>query len=295
MESSELNPDHEPETVEAEQASSEQGETMSDLLKHLRARRYQQGGELDLSSAAPVEEEREREIELSDDRSGNDEMSPPIDFVEGDSDEIDITASIDEIGQEVRRLGRELFKSNRVAEANQELFNDTLVEIRRLAAIIDRVTTQSAESLNDAKFEAKAQMCRELLRMADTIEVSISSADELLRRIESRAPQDKRGLAFLFHSGKQMYDLLVDSLAALRQWRDGQQLLAGRLQAILQSAGVREIESINRVFDPSIHRAVSTQLQPELPSNTIIGEELKGYTLEGRILRYAEVIVAKNG
>lgn len=89
-------------------------------------------------------------------------------------------------------------------------------------------------------------------------------------------------------------DVLNEAMATLGQWLDGQQLIYERLQTILQGAGVRQIESEGQAFDPSRHRAVSTEARVDVPAGTIVGEEMRGYTLDGRILRYAEVIVAKN-
>jgi molecular chaperone GrpE len=80
----------------------------------------------------------------------------------------------------------------------------------------------------------------------------------------------------------------------LQQWRDGQKLLAERLQTALQTAGVRAIDSVGRAFDPAQHRAVSVAVRHDLTPGTIVGEELKGYLLDGRILRFAEVIVARH-
>ncbi len=302
MGSSDLNQDHEPETVEIEQNSSESGATMSDLLRHLRVRRYQQETTLQAPPSEDVEEQQARE-ETSDGSllseteavaPVDEEADQEVDQDDAGGEDFNLATAVDEMGQEVRRMGRELFKTNRAAERNQELFVESLSEIRQLASVIAQIPEQSNESLKDVRFEAKAEMCRDLLRMADTIEASLAAADDLLNRLEARSPHNARAFIFHFHSAKRLRESLVESVAALRQWREGQQLLAERLRAILQTAGVRAIESAGRAFDPALHRAVSTAQRLNVPSGTVIGEELKGYTLEGRILRYAEVIVAKN-
>jgi molecular chaperone GrpE len=128
--------------------------------------------------------------------------------------------------------------------------------------------------------------------MIDMLEASLAAADDLLGRLEDRIPRG--GILFRLPSVKQARESLLESVEALRQWREGQQLLAERLRTILQTAGVRRIDSIGRVFDPSLHRAVSIERREGTAPGTVIGEELKGYMLEGKILRYAEVIVAKN-
>jgi molecular chaperone GrpE len=87
---------------------------------------------------------------------------------------------------------------------------------------------------------------------------------------------------------------LDETLGAMDQWLEGQQLIYERLQIVMQNSGVRQIESEGQSFDPARHRAVSVEACDDVPNGTIIGEERKGYTLDGRILRYAEVVVAKN-
>ena len=46
-------------------------------------------------------------------------------------------------------------------------------------------------------------------------------------------------------------------------------------------------------FDPQLHQAVSTIANPEVEPNTVINVFQKGYTLHGRLLRPAMVVVSK--
>jgi molecular chaperone GrpE (heat shock protein) len=272
-----LNPDSEPDAAEQEQPSSgsagESAGTRDDMLKHLRARRYQNDEPLQ-SQPSTGGSQREMESEAEEE------------------EEFDLAGAFDELRQEVRRLGRELFKVNRTGEGNQQLFSEAINEVRQITSVVAQIPAQYTASIREAKFEARSEICRDLLRMIDTLEASIAAADDLLRRLEAQVPQ--RGLIFRLSSVRRMRESLLESVAALRQWRDGQHLLAARLRAILQTAGVRPIESIGRAFDPTLHRAVSTERRDDVAPGTVIGEELKGYVLEGKILRYTEVIVAKN-
>lgn len=239
------------------------------------------------------------EIEISADANNAQANKLPneldeIEEKEPGEPEFDFGAAFDDLRQEIRRLGRELFKTNRTAESNQESFGEALAEIRQLAAVVSQIPEQSAEAVNEARFEAKAALCRDLLRLADTAQASLSAADEVIARLQQQAEQPASGFIFRFAAARRMRDGLSDSVAAMRQWRNGQALLVERVQAILLAAGARPMETAGRAFDPSLHRAVSTTTRGDVAAGTITGEELKGYTLEGRILRYAEVIVAKH-
>lgn len=298
MELPDENADCGTESAEMEQPSSEPGATMNDMLRQLRARRYQQGGELADSLAESEGEDPSRAAPSNDARSG-DAGSVAAGTVAASNlkesgGEGSNLAGFDEMGQEIRRMGRELFKTNRVAERNQDLFTEALDEIRQLSSVIAQIPAQNSESLKEARFEAKAEICRELLRMADTIQASLAAADDLLERLEQKASQEAHGMISLFASARQLRESLRESVSALRQWRNGQQLLTERLSAILQTAGVRAIASEGSAFDPAQHRAVSTERRSDVASGIIVAEELKGYILDGKILRYAEVVVAKN-
>jgi molecular chaperone GrpE len=287
-----------PEPTEGTAQSETQTSSLDDSLRLLRLRRYQSS-----SSAEPEAEAGSSPLEA--------EMphSPPIDGrvgegenrVRNDGESDEFEAGFDELSREIRRLGREIFRTNRVAERNQEIFDEAVNEIRQLSSTIALIPTQHQEAISSAKFEARAELCRDLLRMSDTLSASLLAADELIARLQSRVDQPLQngarglvqGLAFQFSATRQLRDSLAESVTAIRQWRDGQQLLAERLQTILRTAGVREIETAGRLFDPQIHRAVSAAKDTNLPAGTIVGEELRGYLLDGRILRHAEVIVAK--
>ena len=201
-----------------------------------------------------------------------------------------VSAALEELSQEVRRVGRELFKANRAAERNHGMFEAALEELQQLAAALAHLPGQSTES----GFQAKASLCEELIRMADALEASLASAKEILARLQENAQQPNQGIIFWFSAARHLRAALVDSVEAMSRWRDGQQLLYQRLTSALNSAGVRAIESIGRPFDPALHRAVAVERRSDVSAGTIVGEELKGYILEGRVLRYTEVVVARN-
>lgn len=297
---------------------------------------------------------------------GDEQITPPL------------SASVEGLSDEVRRVGRELFKSARAAERNQDLFDTTVAELQRLTSRIEQVPSQlyGAESIS----EVKAAICREMIGVADAMEASLATAEEILSQFQEPAEleeaeteaeieqpvesavieepviegavkevvnEDAAGASPIEDSTDkstpavdskaavvaeepksfwspgswpdklrnwlwrvvpppapppsaesariaELEEGLDQSLGAMNQWLDGQQLLYERLQTVLRSVGVRQIETEGQMFDPALHRAVSTEARNDVPAGTVIGEERKGYTLDGKILRYAEVIVVKN-
>jgi len=53
------------------------------------------------------------------------------------------------------------------------------------------------------------------------------------------------------------------------------------------------VDPLGEPFDPALHQAMSMQENPDVEPNTIIAVMQKGYTLHGRVIRPAMVMVAK--
>jgi molecular chaperone GrpE len=68
-------------------------------------------------------------------------------------------------------------------------------------------------------------------------------------------------------------------------------MVLNQFRSTLQKQGVTAIESLEKVFDPNLHEAVG-QEPSTLPSGTITQEHMRGYTLHGRLLRPARVIIS---
>jgi molecular chaperone GrpE len=80
----------------------------------------------------------------------------------------------------------------------------------------------------------------------------------------------------------------VDAHLASLTWVDGIRLIYRKFQALLEMAGVEEIEADGQSFDPSQHEAVS---QAPGEDNKVISVVQKGYRLGDRVIRPAMVVV----
>jgi molecular chaperone GrpE len=72
----------------------------------------------------------------------------------------------------------------------------------------------------------------------------------------------------------------------------GFELIYKQLQDTMGRFGLKPIEAKGEKFDPNFHQAVSTQSTDDVEENTVVEEMRKGYTLNGRLLRPAMVIVS---
>ncbi|MBL7072457.1 MAG: nucleotide exchange factor GrpE [Candidatus Omnitrophica bacterium] len=75
---------------------------------------------------------------------------------------------------------------------------------------------------------------------------------------------------------------------------DGIKLVQKEFHKVLEERGVEKIETEGKEFDPNFHEAVFAEPTKEHPDGIILEEVRAGYTLNGRLLRPAQVKVAKN-
>jgi len=70
-------------------------------------------------------------------------------------------------------------------------------------------------------------------------------------------------------------------------------LIYAKFKKVLNQLGVEEIKSVGEVFNTDLHEAV-TNIASESEDNKgkVVEEILKGYLLQGKVIRYAKVTVA---
>lgn len=76
-------------------------------------------------------------------------------------------------------------------------------------------------------------------------------------------------------------------------WAVGIELIARKLQSILDAEGIEIINQNKVQFDPNLHEAISNEENPDFASGEIIEVVRQGYKLGDRILRPAMVRVAR--
>ena len=74
----------------------------------------------------------------------------------------------------------------------------------------------------------------------------------------------------------------------------GVEMIMNKIKNILGSVGAQQFNSLDQIFDPNKHEAVSKIVTTEHEHNTIIEELRKGYMFHDRLLRPAMVVVAEN-
>ena len=72
---------------------------------------------------------------------------------------------------------------------------------------------------------------------------------------------------------------------------EGFRLVYNQTRSLLEKFEVKEIDCLNKEFDPSFEQAISTEKDETKPSGTVLKVYQKGYMYKDKVLRLAMVIV----
>lgn len=129
----------------------------------------------------------------------------------------------------------------------------------RAAAELDNVRKRAERDVENVRKFALERFATELLAVKDSLELGLAAGEETA---------DVQGL-------------IEGTRTTLRQ-------LAG----VLERFGVAEVNPEGEPFDPELHEAMTTQPSADVEPGTVLTVYQKGYTLNGRLLRPARVVVA---
>ena len=80
--------------------------------------------------------------------------------------------------------------------------------------------------------------------------------------------------------------------ADLKTLSGGVDMVLTQLKSALSNHGLKEISPLGQPFDANLHEALSAQPSPTVPEGNVVTVVRTGYSLNGRLLRPAAVIVS---
>jgi len=92
---------------------------------------------------------------------------------------------------------------------------------------------------------------------------------------------------------KDSLELGLGSDGSVQSLKAGMEATLKLLAKAFENAGLSEIEPAGQPFNPELHEAMATQPSTQVPANSVLQIIQKGYQLNGRLLRPARVIVAR--
>jgi molecular chaperone GrpE len=128
----------------------------------------------------------------------------------------------------------------------------------RSAADLENLRKRQKREMEDAKFDAKNRILKEMLPVVDNLERAIEHASQ----------------------------------AGTNPIVEGVQLVLRQFTTAFERLDVIPIDAMNQPFDPNLHEAISQQ-ESESPPGTIVQVLQRGYRSGDRLLRPSLVVVAK--
>ncbi len=77
--------------------------------------------------------------------------------------------------------------------------------------------------------------------------------------------------------------------------REGMDLTLKQFESLMEKQNLEAVDPLGEKFDPDLHQAMAMQPSEEYEDGLVAAVMQKGYTLNGRLVRPAMVMVAKNG
>jgi molecular chaperone GrpE len=131
----------------------------------------------------------------------------------------------------------------------------------RAQAEMENIKRRTQKDLENAHKFALEKFARELLHVIDSLELGIQASNG-------------------------------DSPEMLKL-REGSELTLKQFQAAFAKFNIETVDPLGQPFNPELHQAMTQQPNADVPPNTVMAVFQKGYTLHGRLIRPAMVVVSK--
>lgn len=209
----------------------------------------------------PETNEREKETKLKNGADGASKMAKNQQEDEGRTD--DNVETLETAAKEEKE-GEEQEVSDKTSESKEEQEQeDYKKKYFYLAAEMDNMRKRfEREKQNLLKF-GNEKVLSDLIEVVDNLDRTLSALDG--------------------ESDKKIKNIVVGIDMVRKQFLEA-----------LKENGLERVDALGKKFDPHFHEAMAQQPAEGEEDETVINEYQKGYILNGRLLRPAKVIVAKN-
>ncbi|MCZ4251587.1 nucleotide exchange factor GrpE [Pseudoalteromonas shioyasakiensis] len=146
-------------------------------------------------------------------------------------------------------------------EAAKQTINDQKDSVVRAAADVENMRRRAAQDVEKAHKFALEKFANELLPVIDNLERAIEFSDK---------------------ENEQLKPVLEGIEMTVKSFNDA-----------VSKFGVEIVNPQGEQFNPEFHQAMSIQPSNDVAPNTVLAVMQKGYTLNGRLLRPAMVMVSK--
>ncbi|MCQ2114641.1 MAG: nucleotide exchange factor GrpE [Bacteroidales bacterium] len=174
---------------------------------------------------------------------------------------------------------------------------DSKKDIKALNAQIEELQKQLEEAKAEAETklaESEAKAKDDYLRlMAEFENFRRRTSQEKLDLVNVAARSTIEGMLPVLDDCERAMKLLANS-DANDAAKEGTELIYNKLMAYLKSKGLAVIEAMGQAFDTDFHEAVAEfPVAEEEQKGKVFDVVMTGYTLNGKVIRFAKVVVGK--
>lgn len=179
-----------------------------------------------------------------------------------------LSSSLSEKGSEV--TAPSFSTRGRIRKKLEELENQLGEKAREVESLKDRLLRLAADYDNYRK-RTQGEMRELVISASERVIKALLPVMDDFERVLQQDPQR----------------LTLESLT------QGLELIYRKLQNILHNEGLAPINALGTPFNPLYHEAVAEMVVPDQPAGVVIAEVERGYTLGGKVIRHARVVVSK--
>ena len=191
-----------------------------------------------------------------------------------------------------------------MAEQNNPQDSENTAEPMPADSAVEQPSAADAAAVDAAALQAELELTRQQLAEAKDQALRVAAEAQNQRR---RADKDvenahKFALEKFASALLPVADNLERTLDAadaknesIKPLHEGVELTYKNLLDVLSKFQIEQINPLGEPFDPQYHEAVSMVENPNVEPNTVLHVMQKGYTLSGRLLRAAMVMVSRGG
>lgn len=186
-------------------------------------------------------------------------------------------------------------------ETEEELAEQQATEIPSAEAQAAAEDVGNASEQSEEELDPIARLEEEVGQLKDAALRAHADAQNAQRRAEKEVEKARK---FALESFSKELLSVVDNLERaleaaggdneqIKPVAEGVELTLKGLMGVLRKFNVEPVDPQGEPFDPELHQAMSMVENPEVEPNTVIAVMQKGYTLNGRLIRPAMVMVSK--
>ncbi|MDQ7089084.1 MAG: nucleotide exchange factor GrpE [Methylococcales bacterium] len=145
--------------------------------------------------------------------------------------------------------------------ASEQKATEHLDKSLRIQAEMENLKRRTQKDLENAHKFALDKFSKELLPVIDSLELGLQA--------------------------------IIGESDETKKIREGYELTLKQFESVFIKFNIEKIDPTGESFDPELHQAMAMQPSEEAEPNTVLNVFQKGYSLNGRLIRPAMVVVAK--